>query len=555
MREVRVLLIVAVGLLTAWSFVVPIFEGPDEFLHWQYARHLHEERQLPIYKPEFGEGNSPPLYYAAIAPIAIRTVTPPPLVWVDGRGGFAMPLLPRFWLGAADDWRHYWPIRYARLATVLMSLVTVFVCARTGFEATGRASTALLTAGLVAFLPQFTFRGSQVSNDALVTTMAACTVWGMVTIVRRGFTWRRGTLTAIALAAAWLTKINALCLVPAFALVILTEPIPWRKRLVYMSVFGVTLALVAPWSIRNIMLYGDPFAIGAMPSAVPLLIVERAIDRHWLTTVPRETFKTFVGYFGHATLKLPKLVYAAWLAFFATGFAGLAWQAWRGERNDAGERHESGGSGRGDGGGGGMSMRLALILLTIIAGACAIVARINLQFDQPQGRYLFPALPALALMVAMGLESWRVPARLTVATLAIVNVLILAFVVRPAYPPNVPTISKALTTVHAHHTDGDWLGNVRVAAKDALFVIFDLEGGTSQPGESRAVQGQAVVTVDSRDITLPFTWLPNGQRRTMYLTLLPQAPTGIVTGIRIRPGANAAVRELRIAGSIPSHDF
>ena len=62
-----------------------------------------------------------------------------------------------------------------------MSLATVVVCARIGFDATGRASTALLTAGLVAFLPQFTFRGSQVSNDALVTTMAACAVWGMVT--------------------------------------------------------------------------------------------------------------------------------------------------------------------------------------------------------------------------------------------------------------------------------------------------------------------------------------------------------------------------------------
>jgi hypothetical protein len=177
----------------------------------------------------------------------------------------------------------------------------------------------------------------------------------------------------------------------------------------------------------------------------------------------------------------------------------------------------------------------------------------------------------------MGLESWRVPARLTVAALAVVNVLILVFVVMPTYPPNVPTISKALTTVHAHHANGDWSATVRVKAEDALFVIFDLEGGTPQAGESRPVQGQAVVTVETtapnstgqatgdardpldprgtRDITLPFTWLPNGQRRTMYLTLLPHAPAGAVTGIRIRPGADAAVRQLRIAGSIPSHDF
>jgi 4-amino-4-deoxy-L-arabinose transferase-like glycosyltransferase len=533
MRDVRglVLVMVAAVLLTAWSFAVPIFEGPDEFLHWQYARHLHDERRLPVYGPEFAEANSPPLYYAAIAPIATPTITPPPAVWLDGRGLFAMPFLPRFFLGAADDWQRYWPIRNARLLTVLMSLVTVIICARIGFEATGRANTALLTAAVVAFLPQFTFRGSQISNDALVTTMAACAVWGMVRIVRRGFTWRRGVMTAIALAAAWLTKINALCLVPAFALVILTEPAPWRKRLAYLSVFGVTLALVAPWSIRNVMLYGDVFALGAMRSAVPLLIVERSIvSDYWVTLFPREVFKTFVGYFGHATVKLPRLVYIAWLVFFAVAAAGFVRHLSRGRE---------------------ISTRLAVILLTAVAGALAILLRINLQFDQPQGRYLFPALPAIALMIAIGLESWRIPARLTAATLAAVNALILAFVVIPAYPPNVSTMSKALAQIQAQDLSGEWLADVRIAAEDARFVIFDLEG----EGESREMQGAAVVTLDAREITLPFSWLNDGQRRTIYLTLLPHAPAGTVTRIRIRPGGSGAIRQLRLAGSIPSHDF
>ena len=536
MREVRGLLVVAAVLLTAWSFVVPIFEGPDEFLHWQYARHLHDRWRLPVYGPEFAEGNSPPLYYAAIAPVATRTVTPPPAVWLDGRGLFAMPFLPRFFLGAADDWQRYWPIRNARLVTVLMSLATVIICARIGLEATDRASTALFTAAIVAFLPQFTFRGSQVSNDALVATMGACAVWGMVRIVMRGFSWRRGVLTAIALAAAWLTKINALCLLPAFALVILTEPVPWRKRLVYLSVLAVTLALVAPWSIRNVMLYGDPFAVGVMPSAVPLLIVERAfVSDYWVTRFPREVFKTFVGYFGHATVKLPRLVYVAWLAFFAIAAVGLI------RRNATSPA---------------LSKRLALILLTAIAGACVILVRINMQFDQPQGRYLFPVLPAVALLIAIGLESWRVPARTTALALAGVNALILMFVVVPAYPPNVRTVSKALADVQAHQAGDDWIADVRVAADNARFVIFDLEA-PALPGPSQEVQGAVVVTIDDREITLPFSWRDDGQRRTIYLTLLPHAPPGAVavTGIRIRPGGNGAIRQLRFAGSIPSHDF
>jgi hypothetical protein len=546
MREVRGLVMVAAVLLTAWSFAVPIFEGPDEFLHWQYARHLHDARQLPVYGPEFAEGNSPPLYYAAIAPVAIHTITPPPAVWLDGRGLFAMPFLPRFFLGAGDDWRRYWPIRHARLLTVLMSIATVIICARIAFEATGRADTALLTAAIVAFLPQFTFRGSQISNDALVTTMAACAVWGMVRIIRHGFTWRRGVMTAIALAAAWLTKINALCLVPAFAVVILTEPVPWRKRLAYLSVFGVTLAIVAPWSIRNLMLYGDVFALGAMRSAVPLLIVERPIvSEYWVWQFPREVLKTFVGYFGHASVKLPRLLYVAWLAFFAIAAFGLVRRMRRGAE---------------------ISTRLVLILLTAIATACVILVRINLQFDQPQGRYLFPVLPAIALMTAIGLESWRVPARITAVTLAAVNALILIFVVIPAYPPNVPMLSKALAAIDAHHVEGEWAADVRIAVEDARFVIFDLENRMeilpARAGESREreVHGAAVVTLDAHDIThditLPFSWLNDGRPHTIYLTLLPQALTGTVTSIRIRPGGgNAAVRQLRFAGSIPSHDF
>lgn len=537
MRGVRGLVIVAAGLLTAWAFVVPIFEGPDEFLHWQYARHLHDQRRLPVYGPEFAEANSPPLYYAAIAAVATSTITPPPAVWLDGRGFFAMPFLPRFFLGAADDWQRYWPIRHARLVTVLMSIVTVILCARIGFDATDRAETAILTAAIVAFLPQFTFRGSQVSNDALVTTMAACAIWGMVRIARRGFTWRRGVWTAVALAAAWLTKINALCLVPAFVAVILTEPAPWRTRLAWLSVTGVTLALVAPWSIRNVMLYGDVFALGAMPAAVPLLIVERAfLSDFWLTRFPREVFKTFVGFFGHASVKLPRLLYVAWLAFFSIAAVGLI------------RRHA-------------IPKRLALILLTAIAGAFLILVRINLQFDQPQGRYLFPVLPAIALLIALGLESWRVPARPTAAALAAVNALILAFVVIPAYPPNVRTISEALARVDVQHADGEWAGDVRIAAEDARFLFFDLEAAAAtipaaQASESREVRGQAVVTIDARDITLPFTWQNDGQRRTIYLTLLPHAPSGgTVSSIRIRPGGNAAIRQLRVAGSIPSHDF
>ena len=48
---VPALLVVVATLFAAWSFVVPVFEAPDEPGHWQYARYLHDHWRLPLYGP------------------------------------------------------------------------------------------------------------------------------------------------------------------------------------------------------------------------------------------------------------------------------------------------------------------------------------------------------------------------------------------------------------------------------------------------------------------------------------------------------------------------
>src|SRR5271166_5905073 len=110
-----IVLLVGVGLiLILWSFAVPIFEAPDEPLHWQYARYLNQTRSLPIYGPTFREANSPPLYYALIAPLAFETTLPPAMP----EGDRAM-VSPKLYQNRLADFGRYWPIRSARLATAL----------------------------------------------------------------------------------------------------------------------------------------------------------------------------------------------------------------------------------------------------------------------------------------------------------------------------------------------------------------------------------------------------------------------------------------------------
>ncbi len=420
-RWLAILTLVSAPFFVLWSFVVPVFEAPDEAMHWQYARHLHDEWQLPVFNAHFVEANSPPLYYVAIAPVASSTPTPPPLIWSDGHDALAHPFGVRLLHTAGDDLTRYWPIRIARLISSLMALIGVYLCGLAAREVTGRESTALLGAGFAAFLPQFTFRGMNVSNDVLVATMSALFLYFCLRLVMRGFTWRIGVLAAAALAGAFLSKINAICLAPVLALVIVSEPAPWRRRALHMAALaGVTVLLVLPWSYRNVVLYGDPFAMAAMRQAVASMVVERSIfDLDLHRTLPRELFKSFVGLFGYG-LKLPKWVYAVYLAFMAFATLGLAVGLRRHHDRVPIASY----------------VRVLTILAAIIVLNYLVVLRINLQFVQPQGRYMFPALPAIAVAMAVGLEKWapwrRRPTAASVSTVgawAAANAIILFIVV------------------------------------------------------------------------------------------------------------------------------
>ena len=92
--------------------------------------------------------------------------------------------------------------------------------------------------------------------------------------------------------------------------------------------------------------------------------------------------KSFIGVFGWANVLMPPLAYRPYVLFFALALGGAALGLWRRR----------------------LDRRLAAVLAIAILGALAVVVRINLQFTQPQGRYLLPGLPAFAVLIALGLR-------------------------------------------------------------------------------------------------------------------------------------------------------
>jgi hypothetical protein len=403
--------------MVLWSLVVPIFEAPDEPAHWDYVRYLRLNKKLPLYSPFAVEANSPPLYYLFVAPFANYSDIPPRLTWAAPTGVVA-PALPRFFQNSYSDYALYWPIRTVRLVTVLISLVTIVFCYAAGLEATGRRTTALLGAGLVAFLPEFTFRGMNVSNDAMVTALSSVVLYIIIRMIRRGASGRLAIACSVMMAAAFLSKASALFLPVPFVAAVLTERASWKHKAKWISALLISAALAAPWLIRNQILYGDPLAKKAMYTAVWNLISEKSITSPYFVSVfPEKLAASFVGVFGWTTVPSPRWVYYLYWLLGGLGILGFIYGLNRGR----------------------LGVRLALVLVLIPLLALLVVIDINLIFDQAQGRYMFPALPALALVVAIGfgnLPYWSSNlSRSLVVGLALLNLYILLRVVLPAYWP------------------------------------------------------------------------------------------------------------------------
>ena len=534
------LLISTAILLIAWSFVVPIFEAPDEPHHLQYAEYLHSEKKLPIYGPGFAEANSPPLYYLLIAFVTEPASSPPPLIWQED-GKTVIPLPPRLFENTQSDLHYYWNIRAARLITIFISLMTVFASYWCGVELTGKFSTGLIVASLVAFLPQFTFRGMNISNDALLTCMSAISLYFMVRIIKRGFTWQTGIALALACACTFLSKSTVVFLPIPIVIVLISDKVRLHKRVMRITIIlGIFFLIISPWLLRNQILYGDPLARAAMNTAVGQIISEKSItSQYFYTEFPRILLESFIGVFGWMNLYLPDWLYQL---FTVTGIIGTIGTLLLVVRRKT-------------------SVRIVFTALSIIALNLAVVVVINLTFTQPQGRYMFAALPAIALIVGLGIEalliqrSFVVP--VIVVGLVVINAGILLMIVWPAYwPAPLKEVSQAVVELQPtseNNFQQEQNGQLRVVGVDAQISYKQKQAmsGTQIPFLYIEVTGKANVADQhvtgavyfaledgrfSENQRIPFSWIANEKTSKIVVPLFTHPLwSSQITGLRLDP--------------------
>jgi 4-amino-4-deoxy-L-arabinose transferase-like glycosyltransferase len=214
-------------LLLALAFGVlnPLGEAPDEADHWAYVVHLARERELPGAKVT--QAKHPPFYHATAA-LAALAADPTndflrinPDVELTPRAGWS----PNFFIHTA---REQWPwtggvlgFYLARLWSVLLS--TAAVAAVYGLAKAALPQRPLVAIGataLAAFLPEFAFIGSAVSNDGAAALFGTLALWGGFAIYRGGGRFRPGWWTPLALGLGFLTKVSTAALWPVVGLAI-----------------------------------------------------------------------------------------------------------------------------------------------------------------------------------------------------------------------------------------------------------------------------------------------------------------------------------------------
>ncbi len=229
------------------------FSGHDEVDHFYYVARLAAGDGLGV----VGEVDLPPAaapYRAYVADYPTNAeVIQPPL--------YHALLVPFYLLVPGDEGRKLFVLR---LASLPLGAGVVWLAARTArllfpTDRLVRVGTPLF----VAFHPQFAFEAAIVNHDVLLILLSSLVLYRTLLGLQRGFSRRDQWLLGLLAAAGLWTKMSFALVLPVVALGLV---LAWRDRATprrdLLTAAGRSLLLpsllIAPWLLRNWLLYGDP---------------------------------------------------------------------------------------------------------------------------------------------------------------------------------------------------------------------------------------------------------------------------------------------------------
>jgi hypothetical protein len=427
-RPISWLLLLFTLFALLWSRVNPPFEATDELRHYRFVRSIQVNRALPVQgqEPCRSQSHHPPLWYAVGAlitaplPQSASVCLNPPAnpFWayrfadpgVDNKSQFQHPLD----LAPADRLA----VQLLRAWNVLLGGVTVWATWQIGRLWAPRTPRVALTAAtLVAFGPMFLYMSGAINNDIIAAATTTLLIWQTIAVARRPLTARSGGWIGLLYGLALLAKFNTL---PVLAVVgLYTTWHAWQRRdgrgwlHFHAALAGMALLVAGWWFVRNQMLYGEPTGV-------------RILTELWGVRSPTESWRLALheldaawsslwGRFGFGQIPLPRPLYNGLYLLVGVGLIGRL----RPGRPDP-DRATS-----------------WLLIGTALTFFAVLFNYILISPAGAMGRFFFPGLPALALLVAAGWERLigRHALPLLGGGMGLLAIFALFGVLAPAYNP------------------------------------------------------------------------------------------------------------------------
>ncbi|MBM3129034.1 MAG: hypothetical protein FJ009_10495 [Chloroflexi bacterium] len=399
MRRLIFILTAYLALATLYAIFTPKWQAPDEPAHFNYIRAIAETGALPVLsRGDYDQAYLEQIKAAKFPPTmpidAIRyEAYQPPLYYLAATPVY---LIAR---GAGID-ATVIALRLFSVALGALVLLVTFRIVRAIFATRDDSCLAIATVGLMATVPQHLAVSASISNDLAAELVLILILWLAIKRVQSPISnLQFSILGGILYGAALLTKTTAY--VPGALLLIGAAIAHSGQRSAVsgqlLKLFTLALLIAAPMLLRGALVYGitDPLGI-AQHDAVVIgqpttaeVIAQRGLARVAFDFFA-VTFKSFWAQFGWMGVLVNDRIYVALALLTGAAVFGHALYARRIlRRRDLLTPAQWG--------------CIALINLLLVVAFADYVAY-NFKFLQFQGRYLFPALVAIALFLVVGLR-------------------------------------------------------------------------------------------------------------------------------------------------------
>lgn len=379
---IRLLTIAYLILGIIFALYTPLWQTPDEPAHYHYIAQVATSG-LPII--EDGDWDSAYLdklkteKFADIDPIAFATIQyedhQPPLYYV-----LASPVY------RLTDGNPY----AIRIFSVLIGVIIVWCAygvARLMFP--NSIPIALGVAGFVAFHPQHLHIIASVNNDVLAWALVGMMLVMAITYLKTDNP-RLPLWMGVIVGIAFITKATAYFLLAIGLLAILLKRRDTMRGLLLYIPPALILGLL--WWIRNIVVYGFPDFLGLRAHDAVVVGQLRTAERiaelglgGYVSEFLQTTFNSFWGQFGWMAVPMPNWIYIGILGLLIIALIGLFIQK-------------------------GETSQRSVWLMLIVTLVLSVIAYLyyNSEFVQYQGRYMFPMLIPLGIILVLGIDGWRV---------------------------------------------------------------------------------------------------------------------------------------------------